>query len=75
MNAFKNEKVLKEFGKTVKRLRLEKGLSTRQFAYAADIAHSAVGRLEAGLSNPTLTTFLKIAAALEVSPTRLLAFD
>jgi transcriptional regulator with XRE-family HTH domain len=64
--AAKNEKLLKEFGKKIKKLRMEKGLSTRQFAYAADIAHSAVGRLEAGLSNPTLTTFLKVAEALEV---------
>lgn len=70
----KDEKILKEFGKTVKRLRLEKGLSTRQFAYDADIAHSAVARIEAGETNPTLTTFLKIANALKISPAQLLDF-
>ena len=58
--------MLKELGKNIKRLRIEKGLSTRQFAYEADIAHSAVARLEAGLSNPTYTTLLKIADALSV---------
>ncbi len=61
-----NDKFLKEFGKNLKRLREAKGLSTRQFAYDAEISHSSVGRLEAGLSNPTLTTLVKIAEALEV---------
>lgn len=62
--AAKTDKVLKEFGKNLKKLREAKGLSTRQFAYDADISHSSVGRLEAGLSNPTLTTLIKIANAL-----------
>ena len=62
----KNEKFLKEFGKNLQKLREAKGLSTRQFAYEAEISHSSVGRLEAGLSNPTLTTMIKIAEALEV---------
>lgn len=62
----KNEKFLKEFGKNLQKLREAKGLSTRQFAYEAEISHSSVGRLESGLSNPTLTTLMKIADALEV---------
>jgi len=61
-----NEKFLKEFGKNLQKLREAKGLSTRQFAYEAEISHSSVGRLEAGLSNPTLTTLIKIADALDV---------
>ena len=62
----KNEKFLKEFGKNLQKMREAKGLSTRQFAYEAEISHSSVGRLEAGLSNPTLTTLIKIADALKV---------
>lgn len=71
--AKKNEKILKDLGKNIKKLRIEKKLSTRQFAYTADIAHSAVARLEDGLSNPTLTTLLKIAEALEVDLNGLVA--
>jgi transcriptional regulator with XRE-family HTH domain len=67
----KNEKFLKEFGKNLQKLREARGLSTRQFAYEAEISHSSVGRLEAGLSNPTLTTLIKIADALEVDLNRL----
>lgn len=62
----KNEKFLKEFGKNLQKLREARGLSTRQFAYEADISHSSVGRLEAGQANPTMTTLVKIAEALKV---------
>lgn len=68
-----NEKLLREFGKNLKKLRLAKGLSTRKFALEADIAHSAVAKLEDGLSNPTLTTLIKIANALEVDVEELLS--
>lgn len=71
----KEEKALKEFGKTIKRLRLEKGFSTRQFAMVAKIAHSVVTKLESGQTNPTLTTLLKLASALEVAPAKLLDFQ
>ena len=62
----KDDKLLKEFGKNLQKLREAKGLSTRQFAYEADISHSSVGRLEAGLANPTMTTLVKLAEALDV---------
>ena len=68
----KPEKVLKEFGKKLQQLRMARGLSTREFAYAADISHSSVGRLEAGLSNPTLTTLIKIATCLEIDLNKLI---
>lgn len=53
-------------------MRIAKGLSTRQFAYEADITHSSVGRLEAGLSNPSFTTLIKIAEALEIEISQLI---
>lgn len=62
----KDEKFLKEFGKNLQKLRVAKGLSTRQLAYEADISHSSVGRLEAGLANPTMTTLVKLVEALDV---------
>jgi len=62
----KPEKVLRDFGKRLQQLRVAKGLSTREFAYEADISHSSVGRLEAGLTNPSLTTLIKIAECLEI---------
>lgn len=61
-----NDNTLIEFGKRLYKLREKKGLSTRKFADSADISHSSVGRLEAGETNPSLTTLLKIADALGV---------
>ena len=62
----KDEKLLKAFGKNLQRLRIEKGFSTRKFAYEAEISPSSLGRFEAGLSNPSLTTLLKLSGALQI---------
>jgi transcriptional regulator with XRE-family HTH domain len=62
----KEERILKAFGKNLQQLRVERGFSTRKFAYEADISPSSLGRLEAGLSNPSLTTLLKLSEALQV---------
>jgi transcriptional regulator with XRE-family HTH domain len=70
--AVNSNKILKEFAKNLQKMRIAKGLSTRQFAYEADITHSSVGRLEAGLSNPSFTTLIKIAEALEIEISQLI---
>lgn len=62
------EKILQEFGKRLKELRKERKLSTRKFAEQAEMAHSSVGRFETGKGNPTLTTLIKIAKALDINP-------
>jgi transcriptional regulator with XRE-family HTH domain len=66
-----DDKLLKDFGKNLKKLRIEKGYSTRKFAIEADIAASSLGRLESGLTNPSLTTLLKLADALNVDLNKL----
>jgi transcriptional regulator with XRE-family HTH domain len=58
-------KILSRFGKKLAELRKAKKYSTREFADVADISHSSVIRLEAGLTNPSLTTLLKLSIALE----------
>jgi len=63
----RDDKVLKAFGKKLKKLRKERKLSTREFADTAEIALSQVWVLETGRGNPSLTTLLAIAKALNVS--------
>lgn len=65
MTEITNE-ILKKFGEKMAKLRIAKKLSTREFAYLAHISHSSVGRLEAGETNPSMTTLLKLAEALAV---------
>ena len=67
MSKNRDDKVLKAFGKKLKKLRKERNLSTREFADTAEIALSQVWVLETGQGDPSLTTLLAIAKALNVS--------
>ena len=63
----RDDKILKAFGKKLKKLRKERNLSTRGFDDTAEIASSQVWVLETGKGDPSLTTLLAIAKALDVS--------
>ena len=67
MNAGPEQKILKDFGRKLEKLRKAKKLSIRSFSYEADLSVSYVQKLEAGVSNPSYTTLLKIAEALGVT--------
>jgi transcriptional regulator with XRE-family HTH domain len=67
-----NRKVLNQFGVTVRRLRLQRGLSQESFASLVGIHRTYIGGIERGHRNPTLTMIARIAAALEVEPATLL---
>lgn len=56
------------FGERVKSRREELGLSQEDAATLAEMHVSNFGKLERGLSNPTLHTILKVATALNVDP-------
>jgi transcriptional regulator with XRE-family HTH domain len=61
------------FGKIVKRIREERGLSQEVLADRADLNRSYVGEVERGTAMPSLSTVTKIAKALNLSPSALLA--
>lgn len=67
MNAATEQKILKDFGRKLEKLRKAKKFSIRKFSYEADISVSYLQKLEAGASNPSYTTLLKIADALQVT--------
>lgn len=67
-----NPKALKEFGKRVKQLRLEKGISQEQLADDAGIERSYMGAIERGERNPSLDKVTSIAFALKVKSADLL---
>jgi transcriptional regulator with XRE-family HTH domain len=68
----RDKKVLSAFGKNLKKARLAKKLSIRGLADLADIDFSNLHLIEKGESNPTLTTIMVLAEALEIDPCRLL---
>lgn len=53
---------------TIRKLRLKKGLSQEKLARLADISNATLVKIESGVAKePTITTVVKIADALEVS--------
>ena len=59
-------------GAKVKALRLERGLSGRKLAAAADVSQPFLSQLETGRSSVAIATLYRIAVALDVRPSELL---
>jgi transcriptional regulator with XRE-family HTH domain len=62
-----------DFGRNVRRLRQERGLSQEALADAVELAPTYVGQIERGLRNPTLKVVETFARVLQVEPLALLA--
>lgn len=60
-------------GTILRRLREVQGLSQSQLAEMADVAQSAVSQIETGKRLTNLNTLYRLGAALDISPSRLLA--
>jgi transcriptional regulator with XRE-family HTH domain len=54
-------------GEAIRRLRLEAGLSQEQLAERAGTDLTQIGGIERGVRNPSYTTMVRLAAALETS--------
>ena len=63
------------FGKRLKQLRTEKGLSQERLAELATMHWTYIGGIERGERNPTLINIEKLADALEVALPELLALE
>ncbi|MBC5992415.1 helix-turn-helix transcriptional regulator [Pontibacter sp. SD6] len=63
---------LKTFGRHLKRLRVERGLTQANLAFEAGLSESQVQRIEYGNHNFSIMTLLAMARALELSPGQLL---
>jgi len=61
------------FGKVLRELRLKKGLSQEQLGFEADLRRTYVSILELGQQQPSLTTLLKLANALNIKASQLMA--
>ncbi len=67
------DQVSKAFGRVLRRQRLANGISQEALALNAQVDRTFVSQLERGVRQPTLTTLCKLATALEVSPSSLVA--
>lgn len=58
--------IKKKFGKNLKRLRLEKGISQESLALLADLDRTYIPSIEKGERNVSITVVEKLANALNV---------
>uniref|UniRef100_UPI003442BDA4 helix-turn-helix domain-containing protein n=1 Tax=Okeania sp. SIO2F4 TaxID=2607790 RepID=UPI003442BDA4 len=63
---------LKMFGQQVRKLRQAKGLSQEKLAELAGLHRNYIGGIERGERNVALLNILRLARALEVTPSKLL---
>lgn len=66
-----SKKIINKIGQRIKLLRLEKDLSQLDLSTICDMEKTSISRIEAGRTNFTIKTLLKISKALEISLTEL----
>ncbi|MFN8476064.1 MAG: helix-turn-helix transcriptional regulator [Anaerolineae bacterium] len=62
---------LAQFGANVRQYRLARGLSQEELASLAGLHRTYVGGIERGEQNVSLLNILRLAVALQVSPSKL----
>lgn len=65
-------KITLAFGKVLRKLRNEAGLSQEKLALEADLQRNYISLIELGQNQPTLTTIYKLSSALEIKTTKLM---
>ena len=71
----KKEEIQKIVGNRIRLLRESKGVSQQVLAAMCNFEKGNMSRIEAGRTNPTLTTLYKISQALEVKITDIVDFE
>jgi transcriptional regulator with XRE-family HTH domain len=71
---FRDEKVLRAFGKNLQLLRKQQDFSQEELAYRSGISLSQIARIETGRVNPTVCTLIVISKTLKIKPTELMNF-
>ncbi len=61
------------FGKVLRQLRQDKGLSQEQLGFDAELRRTYISILELGQQQPSLTSIIKLAKALNISASQLIA--
>ncbi len=74
VNKKRNEELLKAFGKNLRRIRNEKGLTMESLAFEADIEYRQLGRIERGEINTTISTAFALSKALGIDLEALFQF-
>lgn len=66
---------LQGFGRNLKQVREEKGLSQEKLAFTSELSISQISRIERGVINTSLSQLVSISQALGIQPYELLKFN
>jgi len=66
------EQISTVFGQVLREQRLSRQLSQEELALAADVYRTFVSQMERGIRQPTITTLMKLAGALNIQPSTLI---
>lgn len=61
------------FGQVLRKHRLAAGLSQEQLGLESDVQRNFISLIEIGQNQPTITTLFKLASALNIKPSKLIA--
>lgn len=61
------------FGLVLRKLRLAAGLSQEQLGLESGVQRNFISLIETGQNQPTITTMFKLAVALNVKPSKMVA--
>jgi transcriptional regulator with XRE-family HTH domain len=73
MDHGREQKIIRDFGERLKKFRTDKKLSLRALADIAEMDFGNINEIENGKINPSLTTIVLLAEALQIDPADLLA--
>ena len=68
----RQHRLLVSLGKTIRHVRLSKGISQEKLALLAEVDRSYVGRVERGDNNVAVLTLARLAAALDLTIAKLM---
>jgi transcriptional regulator with XRE-family HTH domain len=71
----RDEEGIKKFGQKLREVRIEKGFSQEDLAFASCLTLSQVGRIERGVINTSLSTAFVLARVLKVDLKYLFDFE
>jgi len=64
--------IVAEFGKVIRKLRIEAGLTQEELGFEADLRRTFVSTIELGQQQPTLVTIFKLSRALNVPASKII---
>ena len=69
----RQHRVLVALGRTIREVRLSKGISQEKLALISEVDRSYVGRVERGDNNVAVLTLTRLATALDLTLAKLMA--